>query len=521
MANSIAKLAILLTTDATGVGRGFAQAGQHVQKFSSQLTGMAAQLGLMAGGAGAAGFVGWGVKLAADAEQASIAFRVLMGDAGKAKELLGEIKTMALNTPFGEAGLRQGAQTLLQFGMAGENVMPVMSMLGDISLGNEEKFRLLSLAFGQMSSAGRLMGQDLLQFINAGFNPLQEISRTTGESMANLKKRMEDGGISAQEVARAFQSATGEGGRFNGMMNEMGNSISAKWAKLTEETGQLAMKLGTQLLPALNSIIGAGSQLVSFLSGVDRSTMVWVGSIGAAIYIAPKLIAGIRAIALAFRSMATAQAIQQALSGPKGWATLAAGLAIAAGSAIAVNSAFDSANKTLAESSAAATKAAEATKKLNVELFTGAAPKKDEAAEAAKKAMDDMRKQGEQLASSLRTPFEQVRDELLKARDLWDAGAISGETYSRAMAKAREDLAAQSQSADEIRNKLRQQNGPVAALQFGTQQAISAMNTAAREQKIAAEVEKQMLAEQRRTNELLKKWIDDDDDGFTVNEVNL
>ncbi len=520
MANSIAKLAILLTADASGVGRGFAQAGQHVQNFSNQIGGMATQLGLIAGGAGALGFVGWGVKLAADAEQASIAFRVLMGDADKAKELLSEIKVMALNTPFGEAGLRRGAQTLLQFGVAGENVMPVMNMLGDISLGNEEKFRLLALAFGQMSSAGRLMGQDLLQFINSGFNPLQEISRTTGESMAALKARMEAGGISAQEVARAFQSATGEGGRFNGMMNEMANSISAKWAKLTEETGQLAMKLGTQLLPALNTLIAAGSQVVSWFGQVDRSTMVWVASIGAAIYITPKLIAGIKAISLAFRSMATAQAIQQALSGPKGWATLAAGLAIAAGSAIAVNSAFDSANQTLAESSKQAAKAAEATKKLNVELFTGAAPKKDEAAEAAAKQIADLKKKGEQLASSLRTPFEKIRDELLEARNLWDAGAISGETWARAMNKARADLAEQSKSASEIRDKLKKEQGPVAALQFGTNAAITAINTSVREQRIESEVQKQMLVEQRKTNELLKRWIDDDD-GFTVNEVQL
>ena len=59
-------------------------------------------------------------------------------------------------------------------------------------MGNNEKFSSMTLAFAQMSAAGRLMGQDLNQMINAGFNPLQVISEKTGKSIAVLKKEMDD-----------------------------------------------------------------------------------------------------------------------------------------------------------------------------------------------------------------------------------------------------------------------------------------------------------------------------------------
>ena len=78
----------------------------------------------------------------------------------------------------------------------------------------KNKLSSLTLAFSQVQSTGRLMGQDLLQMIGQGFNPLQIISEKTGRSMADLKKDMENGAISADMVTEAFKIATSEGGRF-------------------------------------------------------------------------------------------------------------------------------------------------------------------------------------------------------------------------------------------------------------------------------------------------------------------
>lgn len=86
--------------------------------------------------------------------------------------------------------------------------------IGDIALGDKEKMKSLALAFSQATASGKLMGQDLNQMINAGFNPLEVISRKTGESIAQLKERISAGGISAEELAEAFQMATQEGERF-------------------------------------------------------------------------------------------------------------------------------------------------------------------------------------------------------------------------------------------------------------------------------------------------------------------
>ena len=70
------------------------------------------------------------------------------------------------------------------------------------------------------------MGQDLLQMVNAGFNPLESIAKKTGETMAEVKQRMSDGGVSVGEVEEAMRTATSEGGRFFGGMEKASKTFS-------------------------------------------------------------------------------------------------------------------------------------------------------------------------------------------------------------------------------------------------------------------------------------------------------
>ena len=68
---------------------------------------------------------------------------------------------------------------------------------------------------GQVSASGKMMGQDLMQFINAGFNPLKELQKMHPElTYEKLQEAMSKGAISADMVASAIEHATAEGGQF-------------------------------------------------------------------------------------------------------------------------------------------------------------------------------------------------------------------------------------------------------------------------------------------------------------------
>lgn len=161
-------------------------------------------------------------------EQLNIAFSTFLGSAGKARILLAELTKFAIVTPFTPDQVNQAAKALLAFGVQGKEIIPTLKMLGDVSSGTGKDLTEMAIIFGQIRSTGRLMGQDLLQLINAGFNPLQIISEKTGTSVSKLKEEMEKGNISFQMVADAFKSATSEGGLFFNLMEKQSVSIGGK-----------------------------------------------------------------------------------------------------------------------------------------------------------------------------------------------------------------------------------------------------------------------------------------------------
>ena len=154
------------------------------------------------------GFIKDAIKKAFDAEYALTNFKTMLGSIDEAKKHVADLKQFAAQTPLTFDDLSQASKTLLAFGANVNEIMPSLKTLGDISLGNAEKFQSLSLAFGKVQSEGKLTGVTLKQMIVAGFNPLQEIAQKTGASMDELKDLMEKGGISFELVQAAMKSAT-------------------------------------------------------------------------------------------------------------------------------------------------------------------------------------------------------------------------------------------------------------------------------------------------------------------------
>lgn len=257
------------------------QAGGIISQAGSMIRGVGQTLSLavtapiIAAGAGS-------LKAASDAQQAQVAFTVMLGSGRKAVGMLADIRKMAASTPFDTPTLRDAGKLLLNYGVAGKEILPTLRMLGDVSAGDANKLHSLSVAFGQMSSTGRLMGQDLLQMINAGFNPLQEISKRTGESMEALKARMEAGGIASSEVTQAFKDATSQGGRFNGMMDKISKTLAGRWSTFIDNISELGITIGEILMPYAEQLMEWAIGMVAYLKDLSPEAKM-VGVVLAAI----------------------------------------------------------------------------------------------------------------------------------------------------------------------------------------------------------------------------------------------
>lgn len=227
----------------------------------------------------------YSVKQAMDVQASKVKFGTLMGNDAMGDYMYNQLKGYADKTPYSKDDTLKSGETLLNYGVGKTKVMPIMSMLGDISGGSAERLQSLSLAFGQVYAKGHLAGQELLQMVNAGFNPLQAISEKTGKSMNELDKMMSAGKITVDMVTQAMQSATGEGGRFHGMMNKLGNTLQGRISTFMDKLNTAAAKLGNIILPVVNKALDGFNFLLSFISENGPAIATVLGTIGTALFL--------------------------------------------------------------------------------------------------------------------------------------------------------------------------------------------------------------------------------------------
>lgn len=208
-----------------------------------------------------------GVKYNASIESYQTSFEVMTGSAEKAAEVIDKLKKVGAETPFELPDLADTTQLLMNYGFSADKAMDKMMMLGDISQGSAEKMSRIATAYGQMSSAGKVSLEDVKQMIEAGFNPLQEISESTGESMASLYDRISKGTISVDEITASMQRATSEGGKYFQSMEKQSQTFSGLISTLKDNAQQL---LGEVVKPISDGL--TESLLPAAISAIEQLT---------------------------------------------------------------------------------------------------------------------------------------------------------------------------------------------------------------------------------------------------------
>lgn len=278
----VSKGLVKIGEDLDKIGSKVSSFGEGISKFGTKLLPLSTGMGAL---------ITQGVKYNAQMEQFEANLTTLLGSSDKAQQLLSDLKQMASTTPFATSDLIDATQVMVGFGIEADKAQEYLGYLGDIAMGDSNKLSGLSLAFSQVQSAGKLTGQDLMQMINQGFNPLLYISKQTGESMAEVKDRMSKGAVSAEEVANAFAYATSEGQPFYQAMEKGAETISGRISTLKDNFMTLIGTLTEAFLPVLSDIIDRAMALIGYFSNLDESQKKFAaGIMGVVTAAAPFLI---------------------------------------------------------------------------------------------------------------------------------------------------------------------------------------------------------------------------------------
>jgi len=270
----VAKLSIQLSASMKELRKGLKNAQKAVADWKTKVARIGkVALGVGAGAlaAGLAAAAKRAVTLSAAFQQTQVAFRTMVGDSQKAAALIDALTEFSTRTPFTPEQVQKAAKTLLSFGFSADEVKGKLKILGDVSAGTGKDFSELAVIFGQIKSAGRLMGQDLLQLINAGFNPLQVMSEKTGKSMAQLKEEMSKGLVTFEDVEQAFIDATSAGGIFFNMMEQQSQTVAGKVSTLKGNFDEVLKSIGSGTVGPLSRMLDKLNKITEAMGEVAET----------------------------------------------------------------------------------------------------------------------------------------------------------------------------------------------------------------------------------------------------------
>ena len=213
---------------------------------ANSLSGSLKRMGEVAGGVFIAQMGGQllsGIKNAAGAildfssqtEQAAVSFRVMTGSAEAGAAVLRDLEKFALTTPFDFPDVLELSKRLLAAGTSTENLIPTMTMLGNVAAGvGKEKLPQLILAFGQVQAAGKLTGAELRQFTEASAFGLTDLAKHFNVTTAEAKKMVEEGKVGFKDVRDILAQMSNEGGKFHNLMGDLSRTFGGAMANVRD-----------------------------------------------------------------------------------------------------------------------------------------------------------------------------------------------------------------------------------------------------------------------------------------------
>lgn len=259
-----------------------------VKNIESSFDKLKSTVAKVVGAMGLAKLAKDGITYNATIEQLATSFEVMTGSAEKARDVIEELKRFGAETPYELTGLANTTQLLMQYGFTADEAIETTKQLGDISQGSADKMTSIATGFAQMSSAGKVNLQDIKQMINAGFNPLQEISKSTGESMSSLYDRISKGTMSVDEIKASMERATSAGGQFYQSMEKQSQTLNGQLSTLQDNFMEflgnavqpLSDLLRDYIIPAINDILTGGENLKAFIEEHQNLIIAITGVIG-------------------------------------------------------------------------------------------------------------------------------------------------------------------------------------------------------------------------------------------------
>jgi len=248
---TLGNLVVNLSANSQRFSKGIGKAQQRLTKFvAGAKASMASVGGIVAkvGGAIGVGGLGFGIKLAADAESAQVAFATLLGSSELAKKALSDLQGFAASTPFELGDLRNASKLLLNAGVSTDELIGRMTMLGDIAAGTGKPINDFAQIYSKVKATGKVSLETLNQLAERGVPIYDALAKQLGVSREEMLKMISRGEVGFNDMHNSLAGMSEEGGTFAGGMKAQSTTLAGLFSTMKDNIGFALQAIAEQII---------------------------------------------------------------------------------------------------------------------------------------------------------------------------------------------------------------------------------------------------------------------------------
>lgn len=295
----------------------------HLDKINNSGAVRGAQVGAtVVGGMALTG----GARRIADTQQADVVLETMGIDEAGRKELLGQYKGLAQNTPYATGSVAMLGSGLLSAGMSQDDLQGALQGAIDTGALYGMSLEEIGLPLKQIQAKGKAQGDDLMQLTDRGIPIYKWIAEQKGVDQSEVADLVSKGQVSSDDVFQAL-AKNSEGGA-----EKAAGTLKGSWTNFLSSISQGGEAFLTPLVGPLTDLLKGAKDTISAmkpaLSILGEFTAVIVKGITPALPVLIPLVVtlggGLLALAVAakaalvVKSLATGLGLLRSVLGGRG-----------------------------------------------------------------------------------------------------------------------------------------------------------------------------------------------------------
>jgi hypothetical protein len=245
------------------------KAEEVTNKINSSFNNLWQGIGILGIGLSTLYPLGIGIKFASEFEATELAFSTLLGSAELAKDVLNEVDSIAVKTPFRLKEVEQSYKVMMAFGIGVQDLKQDFMALGNAAAATGGDINAIVRNYGQVKGIGKLLEKDRLNFIHQGI----DITGLLSKVGVKIKEGVDIGAqnITFDKVRAAILKASEAGGRFHDLMLKLSTTVMGMVSNIRDNFDRLMRRVGQALEGATKPVLKKVLELIEKIELFSRT----------------------------------------------------------------------------------------------------------------------------------------------------------------------------------------------------------------------------------------------------------